>query len=58
MKLTDKDFVEMSDANKEKIINEVVTLTSHNFINKDALIEIIKYQYKKESEYGSSNNRY
>ena len=41
-----EDFLEASAEEKEQIIEVVLKLDSHNFINKDALVEIIKYQNK------------
>ncbi|MBU5669564.1 hypothetical protein KQI68_06885 [Peptoniphilus sp. MSJ-1] len=44
MKLTKIIFLESDTAEKENIIETVLHLDSHNFITKDALIAIIKYQ--------------
>lgn len=40
-------FLKADSKEKEYIINLILRLDSHNFITKDALVEIIKYQNKK-----------
>ena len=41
-----EDFLKADAKEKENIIKLILKLDSHNFINKDALVEIIKYQNK------------
>lgn len=50
MKYSDKDFLESDKETKEKIIETVCDLETHNFISKGALVEIVKYQNKKIKE--------
>ena len=47
---SDKDFLAANEEYKNNVIETVCEYTSHNFINKDALIEIIRYQNKKTKE--------
>ena len=47
---SDKDFINANEEIKNNVIEMVCEYTSHNFINKDALIEIIRYQNKKTKE--------
>jgi len=44
---SDKDFINANEEIKNNVIETVCEFNSHNFINKDALIEIIRYQNKK-----------
>lgn len=44
---SDKDFLAANEEYKTGAIKVVCELTSHNFINKDALVEMVKYQNKK-----------
>lgn len=47
MKYSDKDFKNADEEYKNGAIKVVCELTSHNFINKDALVEMVKYQNEK-----------
>lgn len=47
MKYSDKDFKKADEETKDKIIEMVCDFFTHNFINKDALIEIVRYQNEK-----------
>lgn len=47
MSYSDKDFINANEEIKNNVIETVCEFNSHNFINKDALIEIIRYQNKK-----------
>lgn len=47
MKLYNREaFLKADSKEKEYIINLILRLDSHNFITKEALVEIIKYQKK------------
>lgn len=47
MRYSDKDFLAANEENKDNAIEMVCELATHNFINKDALVEIVRYQNKK-----------
>ena len=47
MSYSDKDFINANEETKNNVIGTVCEFNSHNFINKDALIEIIRYQNKR-----------
>lgn len=53
MKYSDKDFLVANEEYKTGAIKVVCDLTSHNFINKDALVEMVKYQNKKIKQLNS-----
>lgn len=50
MALGNEDFIKADEKTKDKIIEMVCRFTTHNFITKDALVEIVKYQNKKIKE--------
>lgn len=56
MKYSDKDFKKADEDTKEKIIEMVCNFFTHNFISKDALVEIIRYQDKKIRDLGGKND--
>lgn len=47
MRFSDKDFINANEDGKNNLIERVCAFDSHNFISKDALVEIIRYQNKK-----------
>lgn len=47
MKFSDKDFIKADEETKENTIEIVGDLETYNFISKDALVEIVRYQNKK-----------
>lgn len=47
MRFSDKDFIKADEETKENTIEIVCDLDSHNFISKDALVEIVRYQNEK-----------
>ena len=47
MKITAQHFKKFEDTTKKKTINMVCKFATHNFISKDALVEIVKYQNEK-----------
>lgn len=50
MKITAQHFKKFEDITKNKVINMVCRFATHNFISKDALVEIVKYQNEKIKE--------
>lgn len=47
MKITAQYFKKFEDITKKKVINMVCRFATHNFISKDALVEIVRYQNEK-----------
>ena len=47
MRFSDKDFINAIEDVKNNLIERVCALDSHNFISKDALVEIVRYQNDK-----------
>lgn len=47
MKYSDKDFKKADEETKGKIIEMVCDFFTHNFISKDALVEMVRYQNEK-----------
>ncbi|MCW6702117.1 hypothetical protein NH288_08450 [Anaerococcus sp. NML200537] len=47
MSYSDKDFINANEDVKNNLIEMVCTFETHNFISKDALVEIVRYQNKK-----------
>lgn len=47
MIFSDKDFINAIEDGKNNLIERVCELDSHNFISKDALVEMVRYQNKK-----------
>lgn len=47
MIFSDKDFINAIEDVKNNLIERVCALDSHNFISKDALVEMVKYQNKR-----------
>lgn len=47
MSYSDKDFINAIEDVKNNLIERVCALDSHNFISKDALVEMVKYQNKR-----------
>lgn len=56
MKITDQDFIKFKEITKKKVINMVCRFATHNFITKDALVEIVKYQNEKIKELEGEEN--
>ena len=56
MKYSDKDFIKSDEETKENTIEMVCDLDTHNFISKDALVEIVRYQNKKIKKLESRYN--
>lgn len=56
MKITAQHFKKFEDTTKNKVINMVCRFATHNFISKDALVEIVKYQNKKIKELEKEEN--
>lgn len=50
MRFSNKDFKKADEETKDKIIEMVCDFFTHNFISKDALVEIIRYQSEKIKE--------
>ena len=47
MKIRGEDFINAVEDKKEKIINMIVELDSHNSFSKDCLVAVVKYQQEK-----------
>lgn len=47
MRFSDKDFINANEVGKNNLIEGVCALDSHNFISKDALVEMVRYQNQK-----------
>ena len=47
MRFSDKDFINANEDGKNNLIVRVCALDSHNFISKDALVEMVRYQNQK-----------
>lgn len=47
MRYSDKDFLVANEDVKNNLIERMCAFDSHNFISKDALVEIVRYQNKK-----------
>lgn len=47
MRFSDKDFINANEDGKNNLIERVCALDSHNFISKDALVEVVRYQDEK-----------
>ena len=47
MKIQSEDFLNADEEKKEKIINVIVELESHNSFSKDCLVAVVKYQQEK-----------
>lgn len=47
MSYSDKDFLVANEENKTNVIETVCELVTHNFISKDALVEMVRYQNEK-----------
>lgn len=47
MRFSDKDFINAIEDVKNNLIERVCALDSHNFISKDALVEMVKYQNER-----------
>ena len=47
MRFSDIDFINAIEDVKNNLIERVCALDSHNFISKDALVEMVRYQNKK-----------
>ena len=43
----DKDFINANEDSKNNLTEMVCALDTHNFISKDALVEMVRYQNKK-----------
>lgn len=50
MRFNDTDFINAIEDVKNNLIYRVCALDSHNFISKDALVEIVRYQNEKIKE--------
>lgn len=50
MRFNDTDFINAIEDVKNNLICRVCALDSHNFISKDALVEIVRYQNEKIKE--------
>lgn len=47
MKIQSEDFLNVDDEKKEKMINMIVELETHNSFSKDCLVAVVKYQQEK-----------
>ncbi len=47
MSFSDIDFINANEDGKNNLIERVCTFETHNFISKDALVEVVRYQNEK-----------
>ena len=50
MKFGNEDFIKADEKTKDNIIEMVCNFATVNFISKDALVEMVKYQNQKIKE--------
>ena len=56
MGFSDKDFINAIEDAKNNLIERVCALDSHNFISKDALVEMVKYQNERIQQLDAGYN--